>query len=281
MGQLKNRTQKSGLTERLYHTAIDNLLHISRSFDIASDVPVWGTICHCHTEVSALSCASGHREIQKDIQKYLLSLSSAFGQYNFAAAKQILNKISELQSLLTQLPPYIQFQIRGELAQVFMEYINRFQLESILQRRISFSPMLHSPNHANWEHLLSYYFRLLGLIHEYAVQESLNIHNQLVHTIKSHITEHLSGDLSITTLSAQFGYNQSYISRIFKQVTGQTLAQFIKSERLARAKALLRRTTLPIREIAEQTGFGTVQYFTMTFRKEVGLTPKVYRQTSV
>lgn len=266
--------------EQVFAT-IDILLHMSRSYDIDPDTPVWGTICHCHTVVEGLSLTSNHNDAQKEIQKNLLSLSAAFEQYSFESANQILENISQLQPLLAQLPPYLQSQIRTELARIFMEYIDRFQLENILQRHISFSPMLHSPNHSNWDHLFSYYHRLLRLIREYAVQESLNIHDQLVHAIKCYITEHLSGDLSITNLSAQFGYNQSYISRIFKQVTKQALSQFIKLERLARAKELLRCTTLPIREIAEQTGFGTVQYFTMTFRKEIGITPKVYRQTSV
>ena len=78
-------------------------------------------------------------------------------------------------------------------------------------------------------------------------------------------------------LAEAFNYNQSYISRLFKQIRGETLSQYIKNARLDHAKTLLTSTGLPVQTIASKVGFDTVQYFSMVFRKEVGTTPTLYR----
>jgi AraC-like DNA-binding protein len=53
----------------------------------------------------------------------------------------------------------------------------------------------------------------------------------------------------------------------------------LRSRQLAHAEEMLRTTSLPIREIAQQAGFGTVTSFHRVFSKRKGMTPDQYRET--
>ena len=56
------------------------------------------------------------------------------------------------------------------------------------------------------------------------------------------------------------------------------IAEFIKEERLAKAKKLLRYTNKSIEKIAEETGFSGVDYFLRVFKKKYGVSAQGYRK---
>jgi len=87
-------------------------------------------------------------------------------------------------------------------------------------------------------------------------------------------------DKNITTLSVseQFGYNESYFSRRFKELTGISSAKYIRIMRLERAKKLLADTNMPISEVAKQSGFNDTNYFNRCFKEYYGTAPtKFYK----
>ncbi len=63
----------------------------------------------------------------------------------------------------------------------------------------------------------------------------------------------------------------------FKSAAGIPLGSYLQNYRLNRAMALLRTTTLPIADIAEEAGFGSPQAFSRIFKKKTGHTPRAYR----
>ena len=97
--------------------------------------------------------------------------------------------------------------------------------------------------------------------------------------VKTYILEHLGEDLSLQKLSDAVYYNPSYLSRIFKQSTGEALSDFIINARIDKAKKLLRETRLKIYEVSQQAGFESVIYFNRMLKKKTEVSPKVYRQS--
>lgn len=91
------------------------------------------------------------------------------------------------------------------------------------------------------------------------------------------IDEDLSADLSLHTLAQQLNASASYLSTLFKKETGQTVTAFISHRRIRQAKYLLRSTALQIQTVAQHCGFPDVNYFSKTFKKLTGMTPKAYR----
>ena len=65
---------------------------------------------------------------------------------------------------------------------------------------------------------------------------------------------------------------------MFNQELGQSLTTFIRKERIRKAGLLLSESDLPIKEIAEQTGFSSVHYFTNVFSAEMDMPPGRFRE---
>ena len=95
-----------------------------------------------------------------------------------------------------------------------------------------------------------------------------------------YIDSHLGDDLSLTTLAQIGGFNASYLSRLFKQVTGQSPSEYILQKRMNLAKSLLAETNIKIQDIAAQTGYLSAHSFTRTFRNETGISPTDWRMSN-
>jgi AraC-like DNA-binding protein len=82
----------------------------------------------------------------------------------------------------------------------------------------------------------------------------------------------------VQTALRDFDISQFYFSRLFKQQTGQTPLQYLLRRRIEAAGRLLQSTGQRIEEIARQVGFEDPYYFSRTFRKIKGCSPRAFRR---
>lgn len=87
----------------------------------------------------------------------------------------------------------------------------------------------------------------------------------------------LSRTLSLAQIAFEADLNMSQFSNVFKNVMGISPHQYVLRLRVEKALALLRETTLPISEIALQTGFADQSHLTRTLRQHHGVTPRQVR----
>ena len=73
--------------------------------------------------------------------------------------------------------------------------------------------------------------------------------------------------------------SRSNLMRVFRKATGQPPIEYLVRLRIQRAMELLRGTDLSVTEIALEVGFNDSNYFTRSFRKATGLSPRKYRQS--
>ena len=99
----------------------------------------------------------------------------------------------------------------------------------------------------------------------------------LIRRVILYIDSNLSDDLRLQHLSAVHKTNASYLSARFKEETGQTLTAFVSERRMELAMHLLQATQLQVQSIAQYCGIQDVNYFSKTFKKFCGLTPKQFR----
>ncbi|EXX89147.1 hypothetical protein BG53_00585 [Paenibacillus darwinianus] len=92
------------------------------------------------------------------------------------------------------------------------------------------------------------------------------------------IREHLSEEISLQTLAAAVHLNPYYLSRLFKQETGETYLEFTTRIRFEKARELLISSALKMHEIAEQVGFTDANYFSIAFKKHQGVSPTDFRK---
>ncbi|MDE7340665.1 MAG: AraC family transcriptional regulator [Lachnospiraceae bacterium] len=99
--------------------------------------------------------------------------------------------------------------------------------------------------------------------------------------ILSYIESHLDNVLSLEKIAEELNYSRFYIARVFKEDTGLTLYQYVRSRRLNESARKLVETKLPVIEIAFSAGYHSQQAFTQAFHREYECTPQEYRRIGV
>ncbi len=101
-------------------------------------------------------------------------------------------------------------------------------------------------------------------------------HIPTIEKAKQYMSENLSGNISLEDLSKTCCVSPFHFSRIFKLFTGYAAHQYLQLMRLKHAQILLA-TTLPIADIAFQSGFNSIDYFSAAFKKEYKISPSGFR----
>lgn len=93
-----------------------------------------------------------------------------------------------------------------------------------------------------------------------------------------YILVNLHQELSVSALAARVNQHPDYFSRQFKTFTGERPVNYIFGKRIERAQHLLATSQLAYSEIAVQTGFESLSYFSKSFKKLTGMSPRVYKK---
>lgn len=104
--------------------------------------------------------------------------------------------------------------------------------------------------------------------------------SQYVAKAKEFIRAHYSDDLMIADISGHVGVATAYLQRLFKQVSGMTIMEYINDMRFKRSKYLLTHTKLSIADVSENAGFGSRQRLSQIFRDKERCSPGQYRASS-
>lgn len=109
-------------------------------------------------------------------------------------------------------------------------------------------------------------------------KRSMSSYSEPIRHILVTVDASLTGDLSLKRFANDLFLNTSYLSSLFKKELGMTLTEYVNQNRIAHAKRLLKSTTLPIQDIATQSGISDIHYFTRLFRRETGMSPREWRK---
>jgi AraC family transcriptional regulator len=97
--------------------------------------------------------------------------------------------------------------------------------------------------------------------------------------LKAHMMANLATVITLDSLAEVAGLSRYHLCRAFRTTTGLPPHAWLTQARLAQARRLLREGNLPINEIARLCGFASPNQFATTFRRAMGVTPSVYRQS--
>lgn len=85
--------------------------------------------------------------------------------------------------------------------------------------------------------------------------------------------------LSTLDLSTHLDMSEGHFCRIFKQYIKKTPVEYLNYYRITRAARLLEETGMKVLEVAMEVGFDNLSYFIGTFRRYIGMTPSMYRNS--
>ncbi|WP_230156136.1 AraC family transcriptional regulator [Peribacillus sp. Bi96] len=99
--------------------------------------------------------------------------------------------------------------------------------------------------------------------------------------ILSYIENNFTNGLSLVELANKANVSTAHFSRVFKQMIGLNVSDYIVQKKIIMAKELLLHTDENISVIAERSGFQSMPHFHHTFKKHLGSTPGDYRKNRI
>lgn len=95
---------------------------------------------------------------------------------------------------------------------------------------------------------------------------------------KAYIEENYVKNITLEDVSQAVNISSYYLSRVFKEGTGSNFIDYLTMLRIEKAKDLLSKTQYSMKEICVMSGYSDPNYFSKTFKKNVGVTPTEYRE---
>lgn len=92
-----------------------------------------------------------------------------------------------------------------------------------------------------------------------------------------HYKEALSGLNFSTLLSQHFHHDYSYLSKLFSEVEGITIEQYLLLQKIEKVKELLHYNELSLSQIAMELGYSSTAHLSAQFKKLTGLTPTQFK----
>jgi AraC family transcriptional regulator len=96
--------------------------------------------------------------------------------------------------------------------------------------------------------------------------------------VLDHIHDNPAGDLSLDALADVAALSRFHWHRLFRAVTGETVAQAVRRIRLDKASVALVQTDAPVAEVARSVGYDSADSFARAFREGFGTTPAAFRR---
>lgn len=102
--------------------------------------------------------------------------------------------------------------------------------------------------------------------------------HQKVHEVADYLQAHPETKEQLEELAGRFYISKSYLSRIFKEVTGFSIKEYTNIVRVKKAQNLLTYGKYSVTEISELLGFESITYFERVFKRYAASTPLKYRK---
>ncbi|WP_373230020.1 response regulator [Cohnella sp.] len=277
------------LFEKLF-IAMRDFLNISFSIGVSSIVPSFKYLKAAYHEADIALKSHFYNENGKVITYEEIAADAAIDRQDFVLGREG----EKAFKLALESHNYEQFslqmeQLKNQLhANLASEQAIRKTYIRIMEWMSSHFPSmpdLVSDNRSTYERLLGQ--ETFDDIHQWVMDyfhQSIHYKRTLSGEPKSYadlaiqiIMKHYAEEISLQTVANQINVNSSYLSRIFKQETGENFINFLTKVRIDTAKYYLESRSLKVYEVADKVGYPNTTYFSKIFKKVVGVTPDEYR----
>lgn len=128
-------------------------------------------------------------------------------------------------------------------------------------------------------------YLLIRLVRRSSVGDNLGVvflreeefYEDLANIIIRFFKEHVCEKISLDDICKKVNYSRSFLCRMFKGQTGETLFSYFNRLKIEKAKKMLQETSCAVVNISRTLGFSEDKYFSALFKKLVGVTPVEYR----
>ncbi|MHC1748272.1 MAG: response regulator [Cellulosilyticaceae bacterium] len=101
--------------------------------------------------------------------------------------------------------------------------------------------------------------------------------NNIVREINYYIAQNYNKNLTLNMIASHLHVSSSYLSKVYKKETGESVIEALNKYRIEVAKGMLKQPDIKIFEVGEAVGIEDPAYFTHVFTKFVGVSPKEFK----
>ena len=105
-----------------------------------------------------------------------------------------------------------------------------------------------------------------------------NTKNPLILEVLNFADENYQGPVSLGKFCQKHHFSLPYISRLFHEETGMTFRMYLQKIRIEKSCEFLRKTELPVSQIAGLIGYEDIKFFNALFKRIMQMTPGEYRK---
>ena len=118
---------------------------------------------------------------------------------------------------------------------------------------------------------------IASLCESQTVRRGKSSHNVTIRRANLHIAHHLGEVVDFEALAKHLGMGYTLFRRCFREYNGMAPLEYQIALRLRRAMHLLKSSNVPVAQIAEETGFRSLSYFSKFFHDHAGMSPTQFR----
>jgi AraC-like DNA-binding protein len=235
----------------------------------------FNTKIHCHQKTQLIAAEKGTLYLYSEKGSYCIpahyyAYIAASLEHKFISRSQRV----EIKTIFLELPQEIT--CNGKTLDIAI-----FPPSSLLDNFLSFGEQ-HWPGHQNPD-LKTASLQALKKMLPFLLTKPIYLYT---HPPKSEallkavefITGALGENLTVPSISKAANIPERTLSRLFKQETGMTIFQFIKTSRMQKALELMEDPSMNISEIVYHIGYESTATFSNLFKQLVGISPQKYRQ---
>ncbi len=103
---------------------------------------------------------------------------------------------------------------------------------------------------------------------------------RIINRAKEQLLKDVTCNVDLPALASDLSVSYTWLRRMFRDYTGFSPRQFQLHHRLRKASLALANTQMPVGQIAAESGFESVYYFSQFFKKKMGLSPAAFRKSA-
>lgn len=187
----------------------------------------------------------------------------------------------EMKKFCTLVRNYSDSQIRYaailfifECHRLYVEYGGEGTTEFDIEQEKAISTILETKKLSDIES----YLEDLMMSYVRKKNEEMQTADELIYAINKFIDKNYVRKISLDLIADAVHANRCYISRIYKERTGEKLFDTINQKKIEAAKRYIEDGKMKIYEIADRTGWEDTAYFSRVFKKYTGYSPKEYEK---
>lgn len=196
---------------------------------------------------------------------------------NFGSTADVQEKLCELKQLLSV--NMIDQPNKSSMISIYFILINQlrryiqsrdYKPEEIFgQKNTTFVFSGDSQPSEMMDFIIDLHLNALNRVHELMKSR----HRLDISQVCKYLEENYTQGITLEQTAGRFYISKEYLSKTFKSTTGKGFSEYITALRMEKAKELLIKYRVPIREVGEMVGYVDQAHFYKTFKKYFGRTP--------